>query len=169
MFVQLQKEFLGKKPGERIDVSEADASALIAQQLAVPVTDDLITPAVQKAMEQAFAGFQKGLDAVIQTALKQFQDAQSQARKFAVPAIFGPAGQGDPDGRTFGDWLVCVAKAGSKNHRAAAEGQKRLDEVYKSMFSEWQQKTALGESSGVTGGYVVPPDFYQQPLLWRGS
>ena len=38
MFVQLQKEFLGRKPGERIDVSESDANALTAQQLATPVT-----------------------------------------------------------------------------------------------------------------------------------
>jgi HK97 family phage major capsid protein len=164
MFVQLLKEFLGRKPGERIDVSESDANALIAQQLATPVTDDLITPAVQKAMEQAFTGFQKGLDAVIQTALKQFQDAQSQAWKFAVPAIIGPGGGGDPDGKSFGDWLLCVARAGSRNHTHAAEGQKRLDAVYKSMFNEWQAKAALGESSGVTGGYVVPPDFYQQLL-----
>jgi HK97 family phage major capsid protein len=163
MFVQLLKEFMGRKPGERIDVSDSDAHALFAQQLAQPVTDDLITPAVQKAMEQAFAGFQKGLDAVISTALKQFQDAQSQARKFAVPAIFGPGG-GDPDGKSFGDWLLAVAKAGSRNHTQAHEGQQRLDKVYKSMFNEWQQKAAMGESSGVAGGYVVPPDFYQQLL-----
>jgi hypothetical protein len=58
MFVQLLKEFLGRKPGERIDVSESDANALIAQQLANPVTDDIITPAVQKAMETEFAGLQ---------------------------------------------------------------------------------------------------------------
>jgi hypothetical protein len=45
-------------------LSEADANALIAQQLAVAVTHDLITPAVQKATEQAFTGVQKGLDAV---------------------------------------------------------------------------------------------------------
>jgi hypothetical protein len=57
--VQLQKEFLGRKPGERIDVSESDANALIALQLATPVTDDLITPAVQRAMEQAFSGSRK--------------------------------------------------------------------------------------------------------------
>ncbi len=37
MFVQLLKDCLGRKPGERIDVSEADANALIAQQLATPV------------------------------------------------------------------------------------------------------------------------------------
>jgi hypothetical protein len=37
--------------GERIDLSEDDAKSLVAQQLAVPVTDDLITPAVSKARE----------------------------------------------------------------------------------------------------------------------
>jgi hypothetical protein len=36
MFVQLLKEFLGRKPGERIDVSESDANARIAQPLATP-------------------------------------------------------------------------------------------------------------------------------------
>ena len=112
MVMQLLKECVGRKPGERIDASESDANALIAQQLATPVTDDLITPAVQKAMEQAFAGFQKGLDAVINTALKQFADAQSQARRHAVPALFGPGQGGDPDGKTFGDWLLTVARAG---------------------------------------------------------
>lgn len=166
MFVQLLKEFLGRKPGERIDVSESDANALIAQQLATPVTDDLITPAVQKAMEQAFAGFQKGLDAVINTALKQFADAQTQARRHAVPAIFGPGGDGDPDGKTFGDWLLTVARAGARNVKAAGLAQQRLETVYGSSFNQWgeQTKAALGESSGVTGGYVVPPDFYQQLL-----
>jgi HK97 family phage major capsid protein len=166
MFVQRRKDFLGRKPGERIDVSESDANALIAQQLATPVTDDLITPAVQKAMEQAFAGFQKGLDAVINTALKQFADAQTQARRHAVPAIFGPGGEGDPDGKTFGDWLLTVARAGARNVKAAGLAQQRLETVYGSTFNQWgeQTKAALGESSGVTGGYVVPPDFYQQLL-----
>jgi hypothetical protein len=51
MFVQLTKAFLGKPAGERFDLPEEDAKSLIAQQLAVPVTDDLITPAVSKALE----------------------------------------------------------------------------------------------------------------------
>jgi HK97 family phage major capsid protein len=162
MFVQLQKEFLGRKPGERIDVSESDANALIAQQLATPVTDDLITPAVQRAMEQAFSGFQKGLDAVINAALKQFADAQQKSRKNAVPALFGPDGDGDPHGKTFGDWLLNVAVVTTgKGDRGAAV--KRLNDVYASDFRPWQ-KAAMGESSGATGGYVVPPDFYQQLL-----
>jgi hypothetical protein len=30
------------------------------------------------------------------------------------------------------------------------------------MFNQWSERTkaAMGESSGVTGGYIVPPDFY---------
>jgi HK97 family phage major capsid protein len=164
MFVQLQKEFMGRKAGERIDLAEADANLLIKDGFATAVSDDLITPAVQKAMEQAFGGFQKGLDAVIASALAQFQDAQSQARRHAVPAIFGPGG-GDPAGKTFGDWLVQVATLGSAktNPRAKADASERLDKVYNSGFTPWQ-KAALGESSGATGGYIVPPEFYQQLL-----
>jgi hypothetical protein len=96
MFVQLQKEFMGRKVGERIDVSDSDGNLLVKDGVATPVHDDLITPAVQRAMEQAFGGFQKGLDAVIQTALKQFADAQTRSRRHAVPAIFGEHGDGDP-------------------------------------------------------------------------
>src|ERR1700731_4933059 len=113
-------------------------------------------------MEQAFTGFQKGLDAVIGTALKQFQDAQGHARKFAAPAIFGPGGDGDPHGRSFGDWLLPGAALGSSKTgpRAKADAQDRLDKVYGSSFAPWQ-KAAMGESSGTTGGYIVPPEFNQ--------
>jgi HK97 family phage major capsid protein len=165
MFVQLLKEFMGRKAGERIDVQDTDAQMLFTQQIAQPVTDDVITPAVQRAMEQAFAGFQKGLDAVITTALAQFQDAQSQARRHAVPALFGPAGEGDPHGKTFGDWLVQVAVLGSTktSPKAKGEAQDRLEKIYNSTFQPWQ-KAALGESSGTTGGYIVPPEFFQQLL-----
>jgi hypothetical protein len=46
VFIQLTKEFLGKKAGERIDVAEADAAQLVRQGVAMPVADDPITPAV---------------------------------------------------------------------------------------------------------------------------
>jgi HK97 family phage major capsid protein len=165
MFVQLLKEFMGRKIGERIDVSETDANALVAQQIAQPVTDDIITPAVQKAMEQAFAGFQKGLDAVINASLKSFQDAQAKSRKNAVPTIFGDGNSGDTHGKTFGDWLVQVAILGSPktSPQAKAAAQDRIEKVYSSKYNAWQ-KAAMAESSGTTGGYTVPPDFYQQLL-----
>jgi HK97 family phage major capsid protein len=170
MFVQLLQEFMGRKAGERIDVSARDAEALVAQKLAQPVTDDLITPAVQKAMEQAFGGFQKGLDAVIAEALKQFQSAQTKSRKNGVPAIFGDGGDGDTHGKTFGDWLIQVAILGSPKTapQAKAAAQDRLEKVYSSSFSTWQ-KAAMAESSGVTGGYAVPPDFYMQLLTIAGE
>ena len=36
MFVQLLKDFLGKPAGERIDVAETDAKALVAPQIRCP-------------------------------------------------------------------------------------------------------------------------------------
>jgi hypothetical protein len=117
MFVQLLKEFMGRKIGERIDVSEADANALVAQQIAHPVSEDLITPAIQKAMEQAFAGFRQGKGAVINTQLSAFQNAQAKSRRHAVPIIFGEGGDGDTHDKTFGDWLVQVAILGSPKTR----------------------------------------------------
>jgi hypothetical protein len=77
---------MGRKVGERIDVSEADANALVAQQIAHAVSEDLIAPAIQKAMEQAFAGF---------------QNAQAKLRRNAVPIIFGEGCAGETHGKTF--------------------------------------------------------------------
>jgi hypothetical protein len=57
MFVQFTKAFLGNPAGEGIEISEDDARSAIAQQLAVLVTDNLITPAVSKALESAFSKF----------------------------------------------------------------------------------------------------------------
>src|SRR5712692_10732536 len=62
VFIQLTKEFLGKKVGERIDVAEADAAQLVRQGVAVHVADDPLTPAVAKALEGAFARYNQGLD-----------------------------------------------------------------------------------------------------------
>src|SRR5438552_1071220 len=107
MFVQLTKEFLGRKAGERIDVSEADAKSLIDQAVASPVSDDPITPAVSKALEGAFGKFTQALDGIVQESLKQFATSQTHARKNAVPAIFGKHGDGDPK-KSFGDWLLAV-------------------------------------------------------------
>jgi HK97 family phage major capsid protein len=38
-----------------------------------------------------------------------------------------------------------------------------LEKEYGSSFSPWQ-KAAMGEASGVAGGYIVPPEFYHQLL-----
>src|SRR5579884_4195339 len=81
MFVELLKDFLGKKAGERIHVAEAEGRQLIATGIAKAVADDPIAPLVTKAMESALAGFTRVMDTVITETLKQFSQAQSLARK----------------------------------------------------------------------------------------
>ena len=153
MFVQLTKDFLGRRAGERIDVSPADAQQLVAAGSAATVADDPIAGAVGRALDGALGRHSQALDAAVNQALKSIADAQGQARRSAVPALFGPGGEGDPR-RCFGDWCLAVAR----------DDRNYLEKHYGSRFNEWRTKAALGEASGVTGGYTVPPEFYQQLL-----
>src|SRR3954471_23401838 len=95
MFVQLTRDHLGRKAGERLDVSPADAQDLLAAGVAVAVPDDPIAPAVSRALEGALERHARGLDAVVHRSLRAYADAQSQSRRLAVPALFG-SGSGDP-------------------------------------------------------------------------
>jgi HK97 family phage major capsid protein len=149
MFIELLKPFLGKAVGEKLHVSPEEGQSLIATGVARAVADDPITPIITKGLESALGGFTRGLDAIIAQTLKQFADAQQQSRRHGVPAIFGQGGSGDPK-KSFGDFLLAVAR-NDKNY---------LEKHYGSVFNAWQTKAALGESSGVTGGYTVPPEFY---------
>jgi HK97 family phage major capsid protein len=150
-WIELVKDYLGKKAGERLALDAGDASPLIVAGIARAVVDDPIGSAVAKGLDGALAGFTRGLDQIIEQTLKQFADAQAQSRRNAVPILFGPTGDGDPK-RSFGDWALAVAR-NDRNY---------LEKHYGSKFNEWQTKAALAESSGVTGGYTVPPEFYQQ-------
>jgi HK97 family phage major capsid protein len=149
MFVELLKPFLGKPAGERLHVAPEEAGQLVEGGIARAVADDPITPAITRGLESALGGFTRSLDTVITQTLKQIADAQTSARKHAVPALFGPGRDGDPK-KSFGDWCLAVAR-NDKGY---------LEKHYDSYFVTWQ-KAALGESSGAPGGYTVPPDFYQ--------
>jgi HK97 family phage major capsid protein len=151
MFVQLTREFMGRQPGERLDLAEADAKTLIAAGTACPVTDDPITPLVQQALDRASAGLAGQVQSAVDVALKQFASAQALSRRNAVPAIFGPGQSGDTQ-RTFGRFLLAVRH----------NDRKSLDEMG-SRFVEWDDvttKTAMSTQTGTTGGYLVPTDFY---------
>lgn len=142
MFVQLRQEFLGNAPGQRIDVSPEHGQLLIQRGIAEAVGDDPLAPLVSKAVAQMTARLSEGING----ALQQFADAQSQARRNAQPVLFGAGGAGDPH-KCFGDWLVHVA---------------RNDEAYlEKHYGTVRTKAALAEASGTTGGYLVPPDFYE--------
>ncbi len=151
MWIELIKAFLGKQAGERLHVSVEEGQSLISSGLARAVSDDPLTPVIARGIEAALQGWNKGLDAIINQTLKQFADAQQQSRRVATPILFGDGNQGDAK-KSFGDWALAVAR-GDRNY---------LERHYGSSFVAWQQKAALAEASGVTGGYTVPPEFYQQ-------
>jgi HK97 family phage major capsid protein len=172
MFVQLKSDHVGHKAGERLEVPDAHAQALIQAGIAEAVAGDPIGELVSKSLVAQFEALNKGLESAINTALEQFQKSQHLSRKNAVPAIFGEGGFGDPE-RCFGDWALCVATMGSvkATHTAKNKAAEKLEKVYGSMLKEWspetqaRMKAALSESSGVTGGYTVPPDFYDKLML----
>src|SRR5713101_6396394 len=173
MFVQLKKDFLGKPAGERIELADASGEGLIKQGLAEAIShNEAINQLMSKAMEAASVKISESIAQTVDAALKQFQDAQSQARKHAVPIIFGAPGADGRRGdlaidrdprRCFGDWLVKVAKACVGRTCDAIQASRDLERDYGTTIAPWQ-KAAMGESSGVTGGYTVPPDFYTQLL-----
>ncbi|HKB41903.1 MAG TPA: phage major capsid protein [Gemmataceae bacterium] len=157
MFVQLTREYLGKPPGERIDVSDTNARLLLDSGIAIAVADDPIGTAVGRAFENALGRFSTALTGAVDNALKQFTDAQGRARRHASPLIFGEDG-GDPKGKSFGDWLLCVR----------GNNTKRLADVYGSRFADWiEGKAALATPGGTVGGYTVPTEFL--PRLLQAS
>lgn len=154
MFVQLTKPFLNRQPGERIDLADADARSLIDQQIAVPVPGDLITPAVSKALENAFSKLTQSLDGIVTTTLQHFADAQGQARRHAVPLLFGDGKRGDPE-HNFADWLFCVRHGNVE----------RLTKEYGSELGEVSRKAALNTGVGTQGGFTVPVEFLDRLLM----
>lgn len=76
MFVQLLKDFMGRKAGERIHVGD-EGHTLIAQHLVQPVTDALLTPGISRPLESAFGKFTKALNAVTETSLNGFADRRA--------------------------------------------------------------------------------------------
>ncbi len=163
MFIQLKQPYFGKTVGERVDVDPAHGQSLIQQGVAEAVQGDPLGELVGQGMEKMLANLTAGLDAAINSALKQFQQAQTQARRHAVPAIFGEGQGGDP-AHSFGDWLAKVAVASTgKNVQQRIDAAGALEKEYGSSFNPWQ-KAALAETSGTTGGYTVPPEFYTQLL-----
>jgi HK97 family phage major capsid protein len=165
MFVTLKKDHLGHKAGATLDIHEEPiARSLIEQGVAEAVQGDPYGPLMAKAMQASVETLTRQLNTVLEETLKQFKDAQEQSRRVQKAVLFGGA-DGDPE-RNFGDWLLNVARAGSRNVKAASAAQDKLEKVYKSAFNTWsaETKAAMGEASGATGGYIVPPDFYQQLL-----
>jgi len=153
MFIRLKQAYFGRQPGEQVDVDEAHAKSLVAQGIAEEVKEDPIAPIIAKSLEGLMANLTQGLNGAVESALKQFAQAQTLSRKNQRPRIFGAEGNGDPK-HTFGAFLLAVRNRDIK----------ALEEMG-SRFCEWEstsQKAAMSTQTGTTGGYLVPTQHYHQ-------
>src|SRR5260370_3266391 len=85
VFVELTKDFMGHKAGERIAVGDSDRDDLIKSGVAKPFSDDPITPLIARGLESAMNGFTSGLDAIIHRPLKQCSAAPAMSRYNSSP------------------------------------------------------------------------------------
>ena len=120
-WIELTKDYLGKKAGERLALDEKDAQPLITAGIARAVPDDPLGGAIARRVDSVLAGVTKGLDQLITEVLKKFATAQHLSHKNGQRIIFGDAGQGDTK-KSFGDWLLGVAR----NDRGYLSGATRL-------------------------------------------
>jgi len=156
MLIQLSKDFLGKKTGERIDVPEAEAKVFITQGIAEAVEGDPISDAIAKSAASMMTKMEESFNKAIEEALKKFAAAASKSRKNSVPAIFGSDASGDPS-RTFGSFLTALRNGSFKT----------LEEMgsYPADWDNVNQKVALNTQAGVQGGFTVPTEFVPQLLM----
>jgi HK97 family phage major capsid protein len=161
MLIKLKTAFMGNAAGKIMDVPDDEGKTVIEKGLAEPAGDDALTPIIAKATESMTDMVSKSVNTIVEATLKKFAEAQSQARKFSAPAIFGDGNDGNVK-LNFGDWLQKAVVACTAKGKKALEAIDYLEKNYK---QDIIQKAALGESSGVTGGYTVPTQFSEQIQL----
>jgi len=98
----------------------------------------------------------KEVPAVAEQALADFAKAQNLSRKNAAQLIFGNS-NADIQGKTFGDWLLCVRK----------NDWRTLERKYQSFPADG--KSALNTSVGTQGGYLVPLEFTDRLVKAAGE
>ena len=141
MFVQLTKDFLNQPAGERLDLPENDAQALVQQGIAEPVTDDPLLPVLTRA-----------LDSSLERAFQKWRKPRSPS---AAPfAGFGAGQADDPRAgfRNLGEFALAV--------KDACQPGKRPDD----RLLMTKAASGMGEAFGSDGGFLVPPEFAQKLL-----
>jgi HK97 family phage major capsid protein len=162
VLIKLKADFMGTPAGKIVEAKDDEAQVLIDKGIAEKAGEDALHGIITRASQALTDKVNDSVSRIIDATLKQFLEAQSQAKKFAMPAIFGKGGDGDP-ARNFGDWLHHAVVACSAKGKQALAAIDHLEKNYDLL--NIQQKAALGESSGVTGGYTVPQQFSEQIQL----
>lgn len=142
MLVQLIEEFRNQPAGQRIDLAEPDARALIAKGVAEPLDDDPVAPLLARALDDS-----------LERAFRKWRAPQTAVR---VP--FSGLGDGqsdDPRGgfKNFGEFALAV--------KDACQPGKRPDDRLAVMA---KAASGLGEAFGSDGGFLVPTEFSEKLL-----
>ena len=105
MFVQLIKDHLGKPAGERIDLAPTDAQQLIGQGIAQALSDDPLTPLIQRSVQ-----------ATVESSLERALGHFVQQRGLTTTKAPLPSEGRDEDPRAgfanFGEFALAVRDAG---------------------------------------------------------
>lgn len=147
MFVQLLQDFQGRKAGERIYLTPAEAEQLVRQGIAQSVSDDALSPMIQRALAD-------GMGTLVEESLKKLLDARKTKGGLPFSGL-GDCATDDPrcGFRHFGEFALAVKDACQPGKRA----DDRLALITKAA-------SGMGEAFGSDGGFLVPPEFSRKLL-----
>jgi HK97 family phage major capsid protein len=158
---KIKTAFGGKAAGDVVELDERafGTSGLVDSghiEEAPGVEDALVA----KAIETMSSSLGASIERATATALGNVNKAVGRGPRIDV-------GEQQADRtKSFGDWLQQVGLLGSLQtpipHREAA--RERLEKAYGSSYAPWDQKAALAEGTGVTGGYAAPPEYSSELL-----
>lgn len=163
LWVELQKEFLGKPVGEKVKLaSEAEKKSLIeggfAKDCESPESD-VVLKAAESLVTKTMEGAANLVDVKIKELTSQINKSFNEARipSFAIAKGSDGADEFDPklSFRTLGEyamWIRDFTRPGSPEQSAVNKSVSYFDAIKKA-------PTGMYEMSDPDGGALVPPDF----------
>lgn len=151
-FEEMQKQLSGLLEEKKALDLEKRAQVEAEKALAAEVE------AKRLADEQAVADA-KALDEKVQEAVARMRANTNTGTRFVAPAAVSTGST--TDYKTMGAWLRDIKAAKRGDHNAFD----RLSAMETKAASEWGTDTkAVGEATNAGGGYLVPPQYWQQGL-----
>lgn len=158
---KIRTPFGGKASGDVVELDErAFGTTGLVESGHIEEAPGVEDALVAKAIETMSSSLGASIERATVAALENVNKAVSRG-----PRIDAGEQQADRT-KCFGDWLQQVGLLGSLQtpipHREAA--RERLEKAYGSSYAPWDQKAALAEGTGITGGYAAPPEYSSELL-----
>lgn len=171
---KINKPVKGKAVGDVVEMSPDD---ILVQTLLESGHIEEARGVEEQITSKALNELTKGLvDTVAPAISKAMDEVVSVARK---GIRIDPGDQQDDKTKSRADFFQCVGVTGIMNEPGRYSAQERLEKVYgappsadfKERYAKAEAartgtsyKAALAEASGITGGYLVPPEYGQELL-----